>query len=128
VKVSDFAEPRPKLMLDEEKMVRVAVNVTHNAVEAMPQKGELTIRSSESGGNVELSFSDTGMGMTQEALSRIWTPFSTTKAKGMGLGLPMSKQIVEAHGGSISVKSAVGKGTTVTITMPINAKPKEGAA
>jgi len=127
VRVSDFAEAGPKLMLDEEKMVRVAVNVIYNAVEAMPQKGELTIKSRETGGNIDLSFSDTGAGMTEEVLSRIWTPFSTTKAKGMGLGLPMSKQIVEAHGGSISVKSRPGKGTTVTVTIPIKVEPKEGA-
>jgi PAS domain S-box-containing protein len=128
VKISNLAEPRPKVTLDEEKLVRVAVNLIHNAVEAMPQGGELTVKSSESGNNLELTFSDTGHGMSDEALSKVWTPFSTTKAKGMGLGLPMAKQIIEAHGGTISVESAVGKGTTVTVTLPVNAKPKESGA
>jgi len=126
VKVLREVDDNPKVMLDEEKMVRVLVNVIHNAVEAMPQGGELSIRSRELGGKLELSVEDTGAGMPPEVLARIWTPFSTTKAKGMGLGLPMAKQIVEAHEGKIEVTSAVGRGTRVLVTLPINPDTKGG--
>lgn len=119
VRVFDSTKNEPRMMLDEEKMVRVSVNVVQNAVEAMPQGGEIAIESKESEGRMQLCFSDTGAGMSKERLEKIWIPFSTTKAKGMGLGLPLSKQVVEAHGGSISVSSEVGRGTTVTIILPL---------
>jgi len=72
---------------------------------------------------VEITFTDTGVGMPKETLKKIWNPFFTTKAKGMGLGLSICKRIVEAHGGKISVKSALKKGTTFKVTLPI--KPKK---
>lgn len=126
VHLSNVTHDKPKTMLDEEKMVRVSVNVIQNAVEAMPQGGELTIVSKESDGNLELTFSDTGCGIEEDALAKIWVPFSTTKAKGMGLGLPLAKQIIEAHGGSISIKSAVGRGTLVSVILPVNGKRNGG--
>jgi signal transduction histidine kinase len=60
--------------------------------------------------------------MTEETLNKLWTPLFTTKAKGMGFGLPNCKRIVEAHGGKIAVKSTFGKGTTVTIVLPTETK------
>jgi signal transduction histidine kinase len=109
-------------MLDVEKMRRVFLNLIGNAIEAMPTGGKLVIRSEESNGGVKVVFSDTGTGITEDRMTQLWRPFSTTKAKGMGLGLPISKRIVEAHGGSVSVESQPGKGTNVTVTLPI--KPK----
>jgi signal transduction histidine kinase len=73
-----------------------------------------------------MTFSDTGIGMSKATLEKLWTPLFTTKAKGMGFGLAICKRFVEAHGGSISVKSALGKGTTFTVTIPIQPKIKEG--
>jgi hypothetical protein len=64
-------------------------------------------------------FRDTGEGMTEETLQEIWNPLFTTKAKGMGYGLPIAKRFVEEHGGSISVESRLGEGTTLTVTLPI---------
>ncbi|RJS77762.1 sensor histidine kinase, partial [Candidatus Bathyarchaeota archaeon] len=81
--------------------------------------GKLTIRSRTRGNSVEITFTDTGVGMSKETLKKIWNPFFTTKAKGMGLGLSICKRIVEAHGGKIFVKSTVGKGTTFTVIMPV---------
>ncbi len=121
IHVSNLIENLPRAKLDVEKMTRVSVNLIQNAVEAMPQGGELTITSQSSERSLRLLFSDTGTGIKKEIMSRIWVPFSTTKAKGLGLGLPMVKQIAEAHGGSVSIESAVGKGTTVIVSLPINA-------
>jgi signal transduction histidine kinase len=72
----------------------------------------------------EISFSDNGPGMSPEVVSKIFTPLFTTKAQGMGFGLSICKRIVEAHGGSISVKTELGKGTTFTITLPITGPNK----
>jgi len=84
----------------------------------MPHGGTLTIRSTAEQDYVTIRFTDTGIGLPKEVLSKLWTPFFTTKAKGMGLGLPICKRIVEAHKGSISVESAVRKGTTFMIMIP----------
>ena len=78
-------------------------------------------------GKIEIAFRDTGTGMSKETRSKIkgGAPLFTTKAKGMGFGLPICRRIVEAHGGKIYVKSTVRKGTIVTVTIP--AKPKQKA-
>jgi PAS domain S-box-containing protein len=110
------------IIVDKDKMKRVFVNIIKNAVAAMPKGGKLTISSRKSNGTVEISFTDTGVGMSKEVLEKLWTPFFTTKAKGLGLGLPICKRIVEAHNGKIAVKSVLNKGTTFTVTVPV--KPK----
>jgi signal transduction histidine kinase len=74
---------------------------------------------------VEVIFVDTGIGMAKEVMEKLWTPFFTTKAKGMGLGLSICKRIIEAHGGRISVESTIGKGTTFKVTIPKEPKLKE---
>jgi signal transduction histidine kinase len=77
-------------------------------------------------GDLVFTFSDTGVGMSQEVLDKLWRPLFTTKAKGMGFGLPICKRIIEAHGGKISVESTVGKGSTFTIIIPIEPKVDGG--
>jgi PAS domain S-box-containing protein len=126
VQMRDLTQNEPKLKIDLEQMKRVFANLIKNAVDAMPNGGKLTITSKESDGNVEITFTDTGTGMTKEVMEKIWTPFFTTKAKGMGLGLPICRRIIEAHGGSISVESTFGKGTTFTVTIPIEPKLEGG--
>jgi PAS domain S-box-containing protein len=115
-----------KINVDVEQMKRVFVNITKNAIDAMPKGGKLTIRSRKVSDDFEVIFADTGVGMAQHVLERIWSPLFTTKAKGMGLGLAICKRIVELHGGRISVKSVVGKGTTFTIIIPIKPKLEGG--
>jgi len=105
-------------------MKRVFANFIKNAVEAMPQGGKLTISSRASSNNVEFMLIDSGVGMAKEVSEKIWTPFFTTKAKGMGLGLPICRRIIEAHQGKISVESIVGEGTTFTITIPIEPRTR----
>jgi signal transduction histidine kinase len=121
VKLIDLTEDQPKIMVDDGRLKRVFANVIKNAIEAMPEGGKLTIKSANAGDNVRFSFSDTGVGMSKEMLEKIWNPLFTTKAKGMGFGLPICKRFIEAHGGSISVESALGKGTTFIMSIPIRA-------
>ena len=125
IRLVDSTKSKPRTMVDVEKMKRVFVNLIQNAFDAMPGGGALTIMSKESNGNLEIRFRDTGVGMTEEIMEKIWGPFFTTKAKGMGFGLAICRRIVEAHRGSISVESTVRKGTTFTITLPITSKPEE---
>jgi len=125
VKVVDETQDKQKLEVDVEKTKRVFVNIVKNAIDAMPHGGKLMITSKESNGNVEFTLADTGTGMTQEVMEKIRTPFFTTKAKGMGLGLAICKRIVEAHGGELFVQSKVGKGTTFTVTLPLSPKVKK---
>jgi signal transduction histidine kinase len=74
---------------------------------------------------VQFTFTDTGTGIPKDVAQKIFTPLFTTKAKGMGFGLAICKRNIEAHGGHIKVQSEVGKGTTFTITIPINHKPEQ---
>jgi PAS domain S-box-containing protein len=120
IQFKDATENEPKIFIDVEKMNRVFVNLAKNAFEAMPNGGTLHIKSSVSNGNVIFSFSDTGVGISQDCMSRLWTPLFTTKAKGMGFGLAVCRRFVEAHKGGISVESIFGKGTTFTLTFPLN--------
>jgi len=106
------------LKVDEGKVVRVFANLLKNAVEAMPEGGTLTLTSSREDDYTYVSFSDTGRGIEETVLPKIFTPLFTTKAQGMGFGLSISKRIVEAHGGKITVQSSLGKGTTFTVIFP----------
>jgi PAS domain S-box-containing protein len=119
IRVVNSTKNEPTIALDLEKMRRVFLNLTLNAVDAMPKGGTLTITSTRSRDNVHITFKDTGEGMTTETLAKLWSPLFTTKAKGMGFGLPVAKRLVEAHGGSINVESKLGKGSTFSVTLPI---------
>jgi signal transduction histidine kinase len=112
--------------LDPLKMRRVLDNLVRNAVEAMPEGGNLAILAERVGSEVVIKVSDTGVGIPEEAMRRLFKPFNTTKSGGLGLGLPYSKTAVEAHGGSITAESKVGEGTTFTVTLPLHpgAQPK----
>jgi signal transduction histidine kinase len=120
--VSDI-QSRPRINVDVERMQRAFINIIKNAFDAMPDGGRLTITSKEATNGVMFTFSDTGVGMSKKTLRKIWTPLFTTKAKGMGFGLPICKRILEAHRGKISVESEVDKGTTFTLTIPTKQKP-----
>ncbi len=109
-----------EIYIDAQKIARVLVNIISNAAEAMPNGGILTIHSqfSENEGALKLCVSDSGCGIEEENLERIQEPFFTTKAQGTGLGVPICKKIVEAHGGRLIIRSSVNEGTTVEIVLP----------
>jgi len=119
VNISNHTQSFPSIWVDASKMERVFVNLIKNAIDAMPTGGALEIKSKQIGENVEITFSDTGTGMSNDVMAKVFTPLFTTKAKGMGLGLPICKRIIEAHGGKISVQSELNKGTTFTVVLPI---------
>jgi len=126
IQAINLTENKPKIKVDIEKVERAFVNLIKNAIEAMPKGGTLTIKSRRLNDNLEIAFSDTGVGMSKKTVEKLWIPLFTTKARGMGFGLAICKRFVEAHGGFISVESSLGKGTTFTVTLPIKPKIKEG--
>jgi len=110
---------------DGEKLRQAFLNIVINALQATPPDGSVTIVTTRSDGAYEIRFRDTGCGIGADALARIFDPFFTTKANGTGLGLAVTKKIIEGHGGTLTVESEPDTGTTVTVTLPV---PAEGAA
>ncbi len=118
IKVITKLEKIPKMLLDLEQIQRVFLNIIQNAVAAMPKGGMLTVGISRSGDSVEIRFKDSGVGIPEENMHKIFTPLFTTKPKGLGLGLAICKQIVEGHHGDIMVKSKAGEGTLCIVKLP----------
>jgi signal transduction histidine kinase len=115
---TELADALPDISADSELLHRALQNLVLNAIDAMPQGGELTIRTASLGDRVELSVSDTGSGLTQEECGRLFTPYYTTKQHGTGLGLAIVQSVVSDHGGKISVESTKEKGTTIRMELP----------
>ncbi len=119
VTISLEAEPLlPLLALDLQKLKRVIINLVNNAVQAMPEGGRITISTLFRDGWAKVVIRDTGVGIREDVLPRIFQPLFTTRAKGTGLGLVVRKRLVEAMGGRITVKSKAGSGTDVIIEIP----------
>jgi signal transduction histidine kinase len=109
----------PRVRIDAEQIGRVFANIITNAVQAMNGRGELKIETGLEDSFAWVKFTDTGCGIPKENLDKIFEPLFTTKPKGIGLGLAISKRLAEQNEGKIEVKSEVGKGTTFTVKMPI---------
>jgi PAS domain S-box-containing protein len=116
----ELADDLPSIKGDFNQLQEVFINLSTNACQAMHNGGTVTIRSYNlNEGTVRVVVQDTGPGIKEEDISRIFTPFFTTKDKGTGLGLPLCKSIVESHGGKISVESAIDKGTLFEVDFPV---------
>lgn len=105
--------------VDQTMMERVLTNIVTNAVQAMSNGGKLVITGASSEKDMILTIADTGEGIHPEHLSKIFDPLFTTKSRGMGMGLVVSKRLVESQGGSLRISSVLGKGTVVEVRMPI---------
>jgi two-component system, sporulation sensor kinase E len=106
--------------IDATQMQQVLVNLVKNAMQAMTKGGSLTLQTGESPDSVWVSVADTGGGIPEEQISRIFEPFYTTKKKGSGLGLMIVQRIVRAHAGRIELESHVGRGTTFRLWLPLH--------
>jgi len=119
VEIVRYLDPElPIVRLDRETFRSAVLNLLINAVHAMEGGGQLVVRTRSSGLGVVLELIDTGSGMSEETLSKAFRAFYTTKQGGSGLGLPTARKIIEAHGGTIDIESAPGRGTKVTIWLP----------
>jgi PAS domain S-box-containing protein len=119
IQLSFNIKPLPKLTVDPIFLQRALTNLVNNAIQAMPNGGKLEISGSTQDGFVCLTIADTGVGISEEVKTKLFTPMFTTKAKGQGLGLAVVKRLVEAQGGSIGFESALGVGTKFLIKIPL---------
>ncbi|MGZ4940378.1 MAG: ATP-binding response regulator [Halobacteriota archaeon] len=110
--------PDLRVTADPQLMRRVFANLILNAIQAMPNGGTLTISATADDGSVAIHVSDTGVGIPADMRDKLFSPLTTDKAKGTGLGLAVVKRIVDAHGGAIAFESEEGKGTTFTVMLP----------
>ena len=117
----------PTVILDREAFHGALLNLMLNAEQAMPNGGQLVVRTYGTPDGVALDLIDTGCGMDGETLSKVFDAFFSMKLGGSGLGLPTTRKIIEGHGGRIILQSEVGRGTQITIKLPIPARlPAEG--
>jgi signal transduction histidine kinase len=116
----------PTVLLDRETFHAALFNLVLNAQQAMANGGQLVLRTRPTPGGVALDLIDTGCGIDAETLSKVFDTFYSTKPGGSGLGLPTARKIVEGHGGRIEVESELGRGTKVTVALPV--PPRLGAA
>lgn len=118
--IQDLADQEILANGDAEQLRMAFKNIVRNAVDAMAGKGTLTVSvEKNANGKPEVSFADTGPGIAPENLDKIFQPLFSTKAKGIGFGLSIAKMIADKHGGTIEVKSDLGKGATITIELPV---------
>jgi two-component system NtrC family sensor kinase len=122
----EVATDLPPAHCDPAQIEQVVLAMVINAIDAMPQEGNLWISTRAIGESMELIIRDDGAGIPEEHMGHIFEPFYTTKESGgSGLGLAISQNIVERHGGDIEVKSTVGQGTTFKIVLPIDSRAPE---
>jgi signal transduction histidine kinase len=118
----------PLVRLDRELFKQALLNLLLNAQNAMPAGGQIVLQTQPVQGNVQLHVIDSGVGMDADTMSKVFRPFFSTRKDGSGLGLPTTRKIVEAHLGTITVQSEVGRGTRFTITLPAAEDPEPAAA
>ncbi len=104
---------------EENQLKQVFINVLKNAIEAMPSGGEIHIAVSDEAGQAAVTITDSGVGIPEEMIAKLGDPFITGKETGTGLGIMVSQRIIQSHHGAMDIRSKVGQGTTVTITLPL---------
>src|SRR5258708_39055940 len=117
---TDLSTELPKIMVDRVQLQQVFMNLMLNAIEAMNNSGgELTVKSQLQDGQLKFSVSDPGVGLPMEKMDQIFSAFFTTKPQGSGMGLAISRSIVESHGGQLWASANGGGGATFHFTLPI---------
>lgn len=140
--LNDFCEPQsaiqgivmrtqydgslPEVRLDVDMFKQALLNLIMNAQKAMPDGGELMLRTRREGPWAVLDVIDTGLGMDDDLQSKVFNAFFSTRPGGSGLGLPTTRKIVEAHGGTIALSSEPGKGSQFTVRLPLDVDPLRG--
>jgi len=120
IEVVDYlASDLPTVLVDRESFHGALLNLVLNAEQAMPDGGQLVVRTSATGDGVALDLIDTGCGMDENTREHLFDAFFSTKRGGSGLGLPTARKIIEAHGGRIDLQSEPGRGTQFTIRLPV---------
>jgi signal transduction histidine kinase len=121
VEITRQYEPEITLDADRDQIRQAVLNLITNGYDAMPDGGALTVSAAAAEGSAQITVTDTGLGMDEETRQSIFAPFFTTKARGTGLGLSVTRRIIEAHSGTITVQSSPSTGTSFTITLPVAA-------
>lgn len=116
----DSENALPAVCADENLLKQLYFNIIKNAIESMEEGGSIKIKATSDDDFVKISFADSGCGMTEDELSKIFEPYFTTKPNGHGLGMMIINAIVRAHGGHIDIKSRRGEGTTIDVSIPRN--------
>ena len=120
----ELLEPSPHFRLDAKYLKQALLNIVKNAIAAMPDGGTLRVATQRKGNTLQLKVSDTGVGIPEENLDKIFEPYFTTREFGSGLGLTLVYKIIKEHLGEVAVSSKPGEGTTVTLSFPIPQKEK----
>ncbi len=118
VQVVQRGEPQV-VDVDRDQIRQALLNLITNGYDSMPSGGVLTVSTTSGPGSAQITVTDTGTGMDEETRDRIFTPFFTKKTRGIGLGLAVTKRVVEAHGGTIEVQSRPAAGSSFTLTLPV---------
>jgi two-component system cell cycle sensor histidine kinase PleC len=128
LKLSSYIDPTIGLTADRRALKQIALNLLSNAVKFTPDGGAVAVRGHVRGGKVTIAFEDNGIGIPKDALRKLGRPFEqvesqlTKRHQGSGLGLAIAKSLVEMHGGAMRIRSTLGKGTTVVVSLPIEAR------
>jgi signal transduction histidine kinase len=116
---TDYRAVKSHPFCDENKLKQAFINFVKNAIEAIPDGGTMRIRTESAGDRIRIEIKDDGVGIPEDKLKKLGDPFFTAKESGTGLGFMVSKKIIEDHRGQLSWTSAAGKGTSITVLLPV---------
>ena len=119
VEVIHTPQAAMKALVASDRIIQLLLNLLKNGIQAMPDGGKLRVELKDTKSAAIIKICDSGVGISPESLPHIFDPFWTSKAKGTGLGLALCKKVAQEHGGSLTVESTVGGGTTFTVTLPL---------
>jgi len=117
--IGELADGLPVTLGDANQLKQAFLNIINNAIQSMPDGGTITVSTVQRGQNIVVRIEDTGPGIPGDVMSKLFVPFFTTRKTGSGLGLAVTKRVIDNHGGDIEVMSEIGKGTIFDVSIPI---------